>query len=173
MANKVRRRWYHWPFRSGVLIPDYTLFFFKWTKTITNYKYDINAYRLIIPVPYGSICCTYHQPKYSSPNHSNKTMKSHTKKPNFQKMEEYLLLQKNTIGDTIEQWDQTDSPKIPDSGETSEIPRPPFGGVTTVTPQWDRHSTITRSIKVWENHTALRCEKITHSTKVWENHTTH
>ena len=24
-------------------------------------------------VPYGSMCCTYHQPKYSSPNRSNET----------------------------------------------------------------------------------------------------
>ena len=35
----------------------------EWTKT--------NDYRLIvIPVPYGSICRTYHQLKYSSPNRS-------------------------------------------------------------------------------------------------------
>ena len=26
-----------------------------------------------------------------------------------------------------EMWDQTDSPEIPDRGETSEISRPPFG----------------------------------------------
>ena len=26
----------------------------------------------------------------------------------------------------IEKWDQTGSPEIPDRGETSEIPRPPF-----------------------------------------------
>ena len=34
--------------------------------------------------------------------------------------------QKNKRGD-IEKWDQTGSPEIPDRGETSEIPRPPFG----------------------------------------------
>ena len=28
----------------------------------------------------------------------------------------------------IEKWDQTGSPEIPDRGETSAIPRPPFGG---------------------------------------------
>ena len=28
----------------------------------------------------------------------------------------------------IELWDRTDSPEIPDRGETSEIPPPPFGG---------------------------------------------
>ena len=28
----------------------------------------------------------------------------------------------------IEKWDQTESPEIPDRGETSEIPRLPFGG---------------------------------------------
>ena len=28
----------------------------------------------------------------------------------------------------IQKWDQTDSPEIPGRGETSEIPRPPFGG---------------------------------------------
>ena len=34
--------------------------------------------------------------------------------------------QKNKRGD-IEKWDQTDSIEIPDWGETSETPRPPFG----------------------------------------------
>ena len=34
-------------------------------KTIANYKDYISAYRLR-PVPYGNICCTYHQLKYSS-----------------------------------------------------------------------------------------------------------
>ena len=29
-----------------------------------------------IPVPYGSIFCTYHQLKYSSPNHSKKQNKT-------------------------------------------------------------------------------------------------
>ena len=43
--------------------------------------------RLIIPVPYGSICYTYHQLKYSSPNRSDKPKdKSHTREPNFRKM---------------------------------------------------------------------------------------
>ena len=32
----------------------------------------------------------------------------------------------------IEKWDQTDSPEIPDMGETSEIPRPPFRGMQTI-----------------------------------------
>ena len=35
--------------------------------------------------------------------------------------------QKNKRGDTEKKWDQTDSPEIPDRGETSEIPQPPFG----------------------------------------------
>ena len=43
----------------------------KWSKTIANYTYYTNVYKLI-PVPYGSVCCTYHQLKYSSPNRSNK-----------------------------------------------------------------------------------------------------
>ena len=34
--------------------------------------------------------------------------------------------QKNKRGD-IQQWDQTDSPEIPDRGKISETPRPPFG----------------------------------------------
>ena len=34
-------------------------------------------------------CCTYHRLKYSSPNHSKKANKSHTKEPTFQKMEVY------------------------------------------------------------------------------------
>ena len=34
--------------------------------------------------------------------------------------------QKNKRGD-IEKWDQTESLEIPDRGETSEFPRPPFG----------------------------------------------
>ena len=36
-------------------------------------------------------------------------------------------LGRNTTED-IYIWDQTDSPEIPDRWETSEIPRPPFGG---------------------------------------------
>ena len=43
-----------------------------------------------MPLPYGSICCTCHQLKYSSPNRSNQkqTKKtSHTKEPTFRKME--------------------------------------------------------------------------------------
>ena len=39
------------------------------------------------------------------------------------------IRQKNKTGDIdLEKWNQTGSPEIPDSGETSEIPRPPFGG---------------------------------------------
>ena len=39
-------------------------------------------------MPHGSICCTYHQLKYSSPNRSNKQKdKSHTKEPTFRKIE--------------------------------------------------------------------------------------
>ena len=34
---------------------------------------------------YGSICCTYHQLKYSSPNRSKKQNKNHTKSPPFGK----------------------------------------------------------------------------------------
>ena len=42
-------------------------------------------------VPYGSICCTYHQLNYSSPNRSNNTKKdkSRTIDPTFWKMEVY------------------------------------------------------------------------------------
>ena len=38
---------------------------------------------------YGSICCTYHQLKYSSPKRSNPPKKdqSHTKESTFQKLE--------------------------------------------------------------------------------------
>ena len=36
-------------------------------------------------------------------------------------------LGRRTRGD-IEMWDQTGSPEIPHKGETSEIPRPHFGG---------------------------------------------
>ena len=39
-------------------------------------------YKRLIPVPYSSICCTYHQLKYSSPNLSKKNQE-----PTFQKME--------------------------------------------------------------------------------------
>ena len=39
---------------------------------------------MLIPVPYGSIGCTHRQPKYSSPNRSNKQKdKSCTKEPTF------------------------------------------------------------------------------------------
>ena len=41
--------------------------------------------------------------------------------------------QKNKRGD-IEKWYQTDSPEIPDRGETSEIPRSPFGGTNRKVP---------------------------------------
>ena len=40
-------------------------------------------------MPYGSICCTYHQLMYSFPNGSNKKYKSLTKEPTFLKMEVY------------------------------------------------------------------------------------
>ena len=33
-----------------------------------------------------------------------------------------------------EKWDQTGSPEIPEKGETSEIPRPPFGVVVLIKP---------------------------------------
>ena len=36
--------------------------------------------------------------------------------------------QKNKRGDIIEKWDPTDSPEIPDKGETSEMPGLPSGG---------------------------------------------
>ena len=36
-------------------------------------------------------------------------------------------LGRRTREENIEKWDQTDSPEIPDRGETSEITRPPFG----------------------------------------------
>ena len=49
-----------------------------------------------MPVPYGSICCTYHQLKYSSHNLSNKQKdKSDAKKPTFRKME---VMGEKTIG---------------------------------------------------------------------------
>ena len=34
---------------------------------------------------------------------------------------------RRTREDIFKKWDQTDSPEISDRGETSEIPRPPFG----------------------------------------------
>ena len=87
----------------------------------------------------------YHQLKYSSTNRSNKQKdKRHTKQPIYlsgnggfekkrsgqwarsKKGNSDRTRQKNKTGD-IEQWNQTDSPEIPDRGETSEIPRPPFG----------------------------------------------
>ena len=40
--------------------------------------YRVTYTHMLIPVPYGSICCTYHQLKYSSPNRSKKQkQKSH------------------------------------------------------------------------------------------------
>ena len=74
--------------------------------------------------------------------------KSHTKEPNFrnqkwslrekeergqengpkaekvQTVERATGLGRRTTRGDIEKWDQTDSPEIPDRGETSEIPRP-------------------------------------------------
>ena len=99
-------------------------------------------------MPYGTIGCTYHQLKYSSPNCSNKQTKdkSHTKEPTFQKMEVWIKTDQETgpkaeqdkteiatwqgrrTREDIEKWDQTGSSAIPDRGETLEIPQPPFGG---------------------------------------------
>ena len=96
-------------------------------------------------MPYGSICCTYNQLKYLSPNGSNKQKdKSHIKEPTFWKKgglgkkshengpkvehdqtERATGLGRRTRGDT-EKWNQTGSLEIPDRGETSETPRPPF-----------------------------------------------
>ena len=109
----------------------------------------INAQGLL-PVPYGSSCCTYRQLKYSSPNRSKQKQKdkSHTKEPTFPKMEVWGesgqenvpkaekdkteratgLGRRTSEEIIIETWDQTDSPEISEMGETSEIPRPPFWG---------------------------------------------
>ena len=100
-------------------------------------------------MPYGSICCTYHQQKYSCPNRSKTTKnKSHTKDRSYlsekgvqgkrspengpkaekDKTERAAGLGRRTDkrGD-IEKWDQTDSPEIPGRGETSEIHGLPGG----------------------------------------------
>ena len=90
-------------------------------------------------MPFGSICCTYHQLKCSSTNRSKKTKKQEPHKleePTFPKMEDLgkrsrenglkaekdmtersnRTRQKNTSGD-MATWDQTESPEIPDRGE--------------------------------------------------------
>ena len=101
-------------------------------------------------MPYGSIGCTYHLLKYSSPNRS----KTNKQEPH---QRAYLLenggLGKNKSGKWaksrkriratgpgrrtkediyIEKWDQTESPESPDRGKTSEIPGLPSGGHQTV-----------------------------------------
>ena len=43
-------------------------------------KKTIYMHKGVIPVPYGSICCTYHQLKYSYPNRSRKTTTKATQK---------------------------------------------------------------------------------------------
>ena len=97
-----------------------------------------------------SIGCTYHQLKYSSPNGSNKKKTRATQKSIYLSDNEGKnrsgewakrrkgsdrnsdrTRKKNKRGD-IEKWDQTDSLEIPDRGETSEIPRPPFGVLITL-----------------------------------------
>ena len=100
---------------------------------------------IVIPVPYGSICCTYHQLNYSSPNRSNKQKRQEPHKRAYllengglgeKKSGEWAQSrkrirqtlrrsnrnrQKNKRGD-IEKWDQTGSSQIPDRGETSDTP---------------------------------------------------
>ena len=45
------------------------------------------------------------------------------------KTERPTTLGRRTREEIKKKWDQTDSPGIPDRGETSEIPRPPFGAL--------------------------------------------
>ena len=98
-------------------------------------------------MPYGSICCTYHQLKYLSPNRSKrlKTQEPHKisyllengglgkkksgelPKAEKDKTEWATGLGRRTRG-YIENWDQTGSPEIPDMGETSTPPGLPSGG---------------------------------------------
>ena len=85
-------------------------------------------------MPYGSVYCTYHQLKYSSPNRSKKHKKATQKNLPFGKWrfrenevrgtgqkqkrirqkESNRTRQKNNRSD-IEKWDQTESPSISDS----------------------------------------------------------
>ena len=88
-------------------------------------------------MPYGSICCRYHQLNYSSPNRSTTTKQEPHKSAHFSENGRYRFRgersgewaknikgldrkndRKNKRGE-IENWDQTDSPGILDRGETS------------------------------------------------------
>ena len=88
-------------------------------------------------MPYGSICCRYHQLNYSSPNRSTTTKQEPHKRAHILENGRYRFRgkisgewaknikgldrkndRKNKRGD-IENWDQTDSPGILDRGETS------------------------------------------------------
>ena len=97
-------------------------------------------------MPYGSMRCTYHRLKYSSPNRPKTTIQEPderaylsengglgknrsgewAKSRKGKERNSDRTRQKNKRGD-IEKWDQNGSPEIPDRGKTSEIPRPPFG----------------------------------------------
>ena len=109
----------------------------KWTKTNRKLKTQYKCIKANIPVPYGSMGCTYHQLKYSSPNRSNKANQERHKRAYLsenwglgkKKSEEWAkstkrsdrkserTRQKNKRGDK-EKRDKTDSPEIPDRGET-------------------------------------------------------
>ena len=102
-------------------------------------------------MPYGNICCTYHQLKYWSTNRSKTKQEPHKraylsengglgkKKSEWAKSRKgqdrkNRTRQKNKTG-AIDKWDQTGSPEIPDRGETSEIPGlPSVGCELTVRP---------------------------------------
>ena len=105
-------------------------------------KYQCHNYDSII------LCCTYHQLKCSSPNSPNKTKRQEPHERVYlsengglgrkrseewakSRQEQYRqserTRQKNKRGDT-ETWDQTDSPEIPERGQTSEVPGLPSGG---------------------------------------------
>ena len=103
-------------------------------------------------MPCGSIRCTYHQLKYSSPNRSTKNPKKQdphkiaylsengglgwnksgewakSRKGSDEDRKSNRTRQKKNKRRDIEKSDQTGSPEIPDSGETSEIPGLPSGG---------------------------------------------
>ena len=86
-------------------------------------------------MPYGNICCTYHQLKYSTPNRSKEKQNKSLPLGKWRFIEKEVgewansrkgydrksnrTRQKNKRGD-IEKWDHTESPEIPDRGETSE-----------------------------------------------------
>ena len=95
-------------------------------------------------MPYGIICCTYHQLKYSSRNHSNKQKDksrrsengglgkklsgewAKTVKAEKDKTKSERTRQKNMRGN-IEKWDQTDSLRFQTGERHQKSPGLPSG----------------------------------------------